>query len=65
MGFDPSTIIRWRKRRFVVVDCDGMDTIIAQEYRKVGANVSQLAKHNRASNPAYNAEIGSDLRSRG
>jgi hypothetical protein len=36
VGFVPGTLIRWRKRCFVVVDCDGMDTIIAQEYGKGG-----------------------------
>jgi hypothetical protein len=28
VGFVPGTITRWRERCFVVVDCDGMDTII-------------------------------------
>jgi hypothetical protein len=36
VGFVPGTIIRWRKRCFVVVDCDGMDTIIVQEHGKGG-----------------------------
>jgi hypothetical protein len=36
VGLVPGTIIRWRKRRFVVVDSDGMETIISQEYRKGG-----------------------------
>jgi|HubBroStandDraft_6_1064221.scaffolds.fasta_scaffold598347_1 hypothetical protein len=36
VGFVPGTIIRWRKRCFVVVDRDGMDTIIVQEHGKGG-----------------------------
>jgi hypothetical protein len=36
VGFVPVALIRWRKRYFVVVDCDGMDTIIAREYGKGG-----------------------------
>lgn len=34
VGFAPGRIIRWRKRRFVVVDCTGFDTIIAREVGK-------------------------------
>jgi hypothetical protein len=30
----PGSMIRWRKRCFVVIDCDGMDTVIAQENGK-------------------------------
>src|SRR6266849_4150703 len=29
--FAPGRTIRWRKRRFVIVDCTGFDTIIARE----------------------------------
>ena len=36
VAFVPGSMIRWRKRCFVVVDSDGMDTIIAQEYGKGG-----------------------------
>jgi hypothetical protein len=36
VGFVAGTLIRWRKRYFVVVDCDGMDTIIGQERGKGG-----------------------------
>jgi putative transposase len=31
LGFTPGRTIRWRKRRFVVLDCTGFDTIIARE----------------------------------
>jgi len=34
VGFTPGRTIRWRKRRFVVVDCTGFDTIIAREVGK-------------------------------
>jgi len=32
--FTPGRIIRWRKRRFVVVDCTGFEAIIAREVGK-------------------------------
>lgn len=32
--FAPGRIIRWRKRRFVVVDCTGFEAIIAREVGK-------------------------------
>ena len=32
--FAPGRIIRWRKRRFVVVDCAGFEAIIAREVGK-------------------------------
>jgi hypothetical protein len=32
--FTPGRIIRWRKRRFVVVDCAGFEAIIAREVGK-------------------------------
>ena len=32
--FTPGKIIRWRKRRFVVVDCTGFEAIIAREVGK-------------------------------
>ena len=34
VGFTPGRTICWRKRRFVVVDCTGFDTIIAREVGK-------------------------------
>ena len=34
VGFTPGRTIRWRKRRFVVVDCTGFDAIIAREVGK-------------------------------
>src|ERR1700730_11760934 len=32
--FAPGRIIRWRKRRFVLVDCTGFEAIIAREVGK-------------------------------
>src|SRR5258708_35708055 len=32
--FTPGRIIRWRKQRFVVVDCTGFEAIIAREVGK-------------------------------
>jgi hypothetical protein len=32
--FTPGRIIRWRKRRFVVVDCTGFEAIVAREVGK-------------------------------
>jgi transcriptional regulator of met regulon len=34
--FAPGKAIRWRKRRFVVVDCAALDTIIVREVGKRG-----------------------------
>jgi hypothetical protein len=34
VGFTPGRTIRWRKRRFLIVDCTGFDTIIAREVGK-------------------------------
>jgi putative transposase len=34
ISFAPGRTIRWRKRRFVVVDCTGFDTLIAREIGK-------------------------------
>ena len=34
LSFVPGSSVRWRNRRFVVVDCLGMETIIAREQGK-------------------------------
>jgi hypothetical protein len=44
VGFVAGTLIRWRKRYFVVVDCDGMDTIIGQERGKGGFERSPISE---------------------
>jgi len=36
LRFIPRSTIRWRERRFVVVDCAGMEAIFAREVGKRG-----------------------------
>jgi hypothetical protein len=46
--FAPGRIIRWQKRRFVVVDCTGFEAIIAREVgkRRLGGPEAVIASRN-------------------
>jgi hypothetical protein len=45
LRFIPGSTIRWRERRFVVVDYAGMDAIVAREVGSVGFNASQPTRN--------------------
>src|SRR5271166_179841 len=46
--FAPGRIIRWQKRRFVVVDCTGFEAIIAREVgkRRLGGPEAVITSRN-------------------
>ena len=51
LKFTPGSSIRWRGKRYVVVDYAGMDSIIARELGKVDLNTLQSGTPHQIGRP--------------